>query len=185
MDGGEQRLVADAGLGPAARRGRRWRRRPPAAGARHKRRSAAGPRSGRPGPRHSGGRWSMTSPRPSPRPPAGQRAGTPDFGANSSTSMLVPPHRGFDGLKFNGGLAGPRARPGFSAARDAGGPPDEAGAFEGEHHLVHAGWRDLEVPLPVGFRGRLAEDTAVGVDEGQVLTLFVGERGSRGHVPNN
>jgi hypothetical protein len=42
----------------------------------------------------------------------------------------------------------------------------QAGAFEGEHHLMHAGWRDLEVPLHVGFRGRLAEDTAVGVDEG-------------------
>ena len=41
---------------------------------------------------------------------------------------------------------------------------------------MHAGWRDLEVPLHVGFRGRLAEDTAVGVDEGQVLTLFVGVR---------
>ena len=25
--------------------------------------------------------------------------------------VLVPPHRGFDGLKFNGGLGGPRARP--------------------------------------------------------------------------
>ena len=25
--------------------------------------------------------------------------------------LLVPPHRGFDGLKFNGGLGGPRARP--------------------------------------------------------------------------
>jgi transposase len=65
----------------------------------------------------------------------------------------------------------------LDAARDAGGPPDEAGAFEGEHHLVHAGRRDLEVPLHVGFRGRLAEDTAIGVDEGQVLTLLVGERG--------
>jgi hypothetical protein len=42
----------------------------------------------------------------------------------------------------------------------------KAGAFEGEHHLMHAGWRDLEVPLHVGFRGRVAEDTAVGVDEG-------------------
>jgi hypothetical protein len=66
---------------------------------------------------------------------------------------LVPLHRGFDGFKFNGGLGGPRARPV---------PPDEAGAFQGEHHLVHAGGRDLEVPLHVGFRGRLAEDTAVG-----------------------
>jgi hypothetical protein len=73
----------------------------------------------------------------------------------------------------------------LNAARDARGPPDEAGAFEGEHHLMHAGWRDLEVPLHVGFRGRVAEVTAVGVDEGQVLTLLVGERGSRGHVPNN
>ena len=54
----------------------------------------------------------------------------------------------------------------LNAARDARGPPDEGGAFEGEHHLMHAGWRDLEVPLHVGFRGRLAEDTAVGVDEG-------------------
>ena len=50
---------------------------------------------------------------------------------------------------------------------------------------MRAGWRDLEVPLHVGFRGRAAEDTAVGVDEGQVLTLLVGERGSRGHVPKN
>ena len=44
---------------------------------------------------------------------------------------------------------------------------------------MDAGWRDLEVPLHVGFRGRLAEDTAVGVDEGQVLTLLGGERASR------
>src|SRR5208337_5070714 len=65
----------------------------------------------------------------------------------------------------------------LDAARDARGPPDEAGAFEGEHHLVHAGWRDLEVPLHVGFRGRLAEDTTLGVNEGQVLALLIGERG--------
>ena len=81
-------------------------------------------------------------------------------------------------MKFNGGLGDPRLDQNLDAARDARGPPDEAGAFEGEHHLMHAGWRDLEVPLHVGFRGRLAEDTAVGVDEGQVLTLFVGERGA-------
>ena len=30
---------------------------------------------------------------------------------HSSQPTLVPPHRGFDGLKFNGGLGGPRARP--------------------------------------------------------------------------
>ena len=73
----------------------------------------------------------------------------------------------------------------LDAAGGARGPPDEAGAFEIEHHLVHAGRRNLEVPLHVGFRGRLAEDTAVSVDEGQVLALLVGERGSRGHAPNN
>ena len=73
----------------------------------------------------------------------------------------------------------------LDAAGDARGAPDEAGAFEGEHHLMDAGWRDLEVPLHVGFRGRLAEDPAVGVDEGEVLTLLVGEWGSRGHAPNN
>jgi hypothetical protein len=39
------------------------------------------------------------------------------------------------------------------------------------------------VPLHVGFRGRAAEDAAVGVNEGQVLALLVGERW--GHVPNN
>jgi hypothetical protein len=65
-------------------------------------------------------------------------------------------------------------------------PPDKPGEFESEHHLVHAGRRDLEVPLHVGFGERLTEDTAVGVEEGQVLTLLIGERGNcRGHAPNN
>ena len=48
---------------------------------------------------------------------------------------------------------------------------------------MDAGWGDLEVPLHIGFRGWAAEDSAVGVNEGQVLTLFVGE--GWGHVPNN
>src|SRR6516165_5548917 len=91
---------------------------------------------------------------------------------------LVPLHRGFDGFKFNGGLEVLGLDEKLNAAGDARGVPDEAGAFEGQHHLVHAGWRDLEVPLHVGFRRRSAEDTAVGVDEGQVLTLLVSERGS-------
>ena len=40
--------------------------------------------------------------------------------------------------------------------RDAPGSPDEAGAFEGEDHLVD-GWRgDAEVALHVGFGGRAA-----------------------------
>ena len=33
------------------------------------------------------------------------------LGRVKSPAILVPLHRGFDGLKFNGGLGGPRARP--------------------------------------------------------------------------
>jgi hypothetical protein len=64
--------------------------------------------------------------------------------------------------------------------------PDKAGAFEGEDHLVD-GWRgDVEVPLHVGFGRRAAKDATIGIDEGEVLTLFFGEGGSRrSHAPNN
>ena len=73
----------------------------------------------------------------------------------------------------------------FDAASGSWGAPDEAGAFESEHHLVDGWWRDLEVPLHVCFRGWASEDAAVSIDEGQVLTLFVAEGGRRrGHVPN-
>jgi hypothetical protein len=65
----------------------------------------------------------------------------------------------------------------LDAAGGAGGAPDEADAFESEHHLMHAGRRDLEVTLHVSFRGRSAKDPAVGVDEGEVLTLLLSERG--------
>ena len=34
-------------------------------------------------------------------------------------------------MKFSGGLGGPRLDQNLNAARDARGPPDEAGAFEG------------------------------------------------------
>ena len=73
----------------------------------------------------------------------------------------------------------------LDAAWDAGDPPDEVGALEGEHHLMDAGWGDLEVPLDVGFGGRLAEDTSVSVDKGQVLALLDGERESWGTAPDN
>ena len=69
---------------------------------------------------------------------------------------LVPLHRGFD-VQVNGGLGGPRARLEING-REAWGPPDEARAFEGEH---------LEMPLQVGLCGQLAENTAMGVDEGR------------------
>ena len=67
---------------------------------------------------------------------------------------------------------------------DAGLAADEAGAFEGEHHLVDGRRGDAEVPLHVGFGGRAAMHARVGVDEGQILTLLVGEAGSRRHAPD-
>ena len=74
----------------------------------------------------------------------------------------------------------------LDAAGCAGGSSDEASAFKGEYHLVDARRGYLEVPLHIGFGGRAAEDTAVSVDEGQGLTLLVGEGESgRRHVPNN
>ena len=40
-----------------------------------------------------------------------KRPGTIVLNLAEGTCRLVPLHRGFDGLKFNGGLGGPRARP--------------------------------------------------------------------------
>ena len=37
----------------------------------------------------------------------------------------------------------------------------------------------LEMALHVGFGRRPAEDAAIGVDEGQILALLLGEAGSR------
>ena len=61
--------------------------------------------------------------------------------------------------------------------------PDEPPTLECEHHLVHGGWADLEVALHVGLGRRAAVDSGVGVDEGQVLTLLVGEA-LPGHSPH-
>ena len=66
----------------------------------------------------------------------------------------------------------------LDAARDAGLAADEAGAFEGEHHLVDGGRGDAEVALHVGFGGRPAVHARVGVDEGQILALLGREAGS-------
>ncbi|MBB4444175.1 MULTISPECIES: hypothetical protein [Rhizobium] len=43
--------------------------------------------------------------------------------------------------------------------------------LEGQHHLVNRRSCNAEVATHVGFGGRLFEDAAVGVDEGQVLAL--------------
>jgi transposase len=57
---------------------------------------------------------------------------------------------------------------------------DEAGALEGEHHLVDGRGGDLEMSPHIGFGGGPSEDAAVGVYEGQVLALGWGEAGSGG-----
>jgi hypothetical protein len=53
--------------------------------------------------------------------------------------------------------------------------PNEAASFEGDDHLMHGGRGNLEVALHVGLGGRASEHVSVGVDEGQVLALLVGE----------
>jgi hypothetical protein len=53
--------------------------------------------------------------------------------------------------------------------------PDQALAFECDHHLVDA-WRgDLEVALHVGFGWWASIDLGIGPDEGEVLALLIGE----------
>ncbi len=52
---------------------------------------------------------------------------------------------------------------------------DEAVALQGLDHIVDRGRGNLEVALQVRLRGNLAVDLGVGVDEGQILTLFCGE----------
>lgn len=52
---------------------------------------------------------------------------------------------------------------------------DKAFGLQGEHHAVHA-WRgDAEVSLHIGFGRWLAVELGIGVDEGEVLALCVGE----------
>jgi hypothetical protein len=60
---------------------------------------------------------------------------------------------------------------------------DESELLELEDHRVHAGRRHAEEALEVGFRGRLAVEQDLRVDERQVLALLVGESalGPAGH----
>jgi DNA invertase Pin-like site-specific DNA recombinase len=99
---------------------------------------------------------------------------------------LVHLHRDFDCLD----LSQDRQVFGVNEQFDASGSPwlsfDQAIAFERQHHLVNRGRGDAKVPLHVALGGRATEDAAVGIDEGQILTLLLGELGSGGgHVPNN
>ena len=65
-----------------------------------------------------------------------------------------------------------RATPGWRRIRPA--------RSKREDHLVHGRRADLEMALHVGLGRGTAMDAGVGVDEGQVLALPVGEA-FRGH----
>ena len=67
----------------------------------------------------------------------------------------------------------------LDASRHSGLTADQAGAFQGQDHLVHGRRSDLEMALHVGLGRGAAMDAGVGVDEGQVLALPVGEALSR------
>ena len=45
------------------------------------------------------------------------------------------------------------------------------------HHLMDGWWGDSEEALDVGFGGWAAHDEQIGMNEGQVLALLVGEGG--------
>lgn len=68
----------------------------------------------------------------------------------------------------------------FDAAGFSGCSLDEAALLELDDHLMDGGWGDTEVALHVGLGGRLFVQTFVGVDEGQILALLVGEAGRHG-----
>jgi hypothetical protein len=63
----------------------------------------------------------------------------------------------------------------LDASSDAWLTANEAVSFKGDDHLVDRGRADLEVALHIGLGGWTPEHVRVGVDEGQVLALFVGE----------
>ena len=89
--------------------------------------------------------------------------------------VLVPHHRGFDQLR-----AQRRKRVRRHEALDAAclprGATDQTELLEPEHHLVNTRRRHPKVPLHVGLGRGAAIHGAVGVDEGKVLTLLLGER---------
>ena len=67
----------------------------------------------------------------------------------------------------------------MDASCGSGRPRDEAGFFQGQHHLVDGGGGDLEMATHIGFGRGPFEDPAVGVNEGQVLALGLRKAGSR------
>lgn len=93
--------------------------------------------------------------------------------------MLVPLHRGFEGLRDER-----REEFGADPQGDAPGyawfAADEALAFESQDHLMDRRRGDAKVALHVGFGGRSSDHLSIGVDEGQVLALLSGEAGFGG-----
>jgi len=71
----------------------------------------------------------------------------------------------------------------LDASRHSGLAADQAGAFQGQDHLVHGRRGDLEMALHVGLSRGAAMDAGVGINEGQVLALPVSEAFLR-HSPH-
>ncbi len=63
----------------------------------------------------------------------------------------------------------------FDASGNAGLTTDEAGALEGDDHLVNGRGTDPEVALHIGFGGWTLEHVRIDIDEGQILALLFGE----------
>jgi hypothetical protein len=77
--------------------------------------------------------------------------------------LLVPLHRGYDGLK---GWQDFWVDEETDAARAARLAADEAFALEGEHHLMDGRRSDGEEALDVGFGGRPSEGERIGMNKG-------------------
>ena len=70
----------------------------------------------------------------------------------------------------------------FDAAGEARLTPDQSGGLQREYDLMNRGRGHLEVALGIGLGWRPTVDPHVGIDEGQVLTLRVGEAGLRKRI---
>jgi len=95
-----------------------------------------------------------------------------DLRSRFFSSLLVPLHRGFDRLDLSlqhGQVLGRDEN--LDAAWDAGLPPNEPRAFEGEDHLMDRRRGYAEVPLELPFGRRPAMDARVRVEERQILAL--------------
>ena len=63
----------------------------------------------------------------------------------------------------------------LDASRDARLAPDQSLTLEGQDHLMDGRRGDGEEALHVGFGGRASHHQSICMNEGQILTLLVGE----------